>query len=124
MNNIKNIGLLCSLLSIVPAVANPILSENETAFQLGFPQVIVDKLNEYITGVEGHESYGAFSYILSGDSSLHVEIQKEFWTTIGAMAPYVDISVKTRKARLIDANLVSVAKTLLELHTNAVSCHL
>jgi hypothetical protein len=51
---------------------------------------------------------------------LHLEIQKEFWTTIGAMAPYVDISVKTRKARLVNANLVGVAKTLLELHTNAV----
>jgi hypothetical protein len=124
MNKIKNISLLCALLSAGSAVAElgPILSSDGTSFQLNFPQEIVNQLNEFIAGVASHESYEAFSYTPSSNGSLHLEIQKEFWTTIGAMAPYVDISVKTRKARLVNANLVGVAKTLLELHANAASC--
>ncbi|MDR2420209.1 MAG: hypothetical protein LBD40_02780 [Puniceicoccales bacterium] len=94
MNKTKNISLLCALLSASPAVAEPILSPDGTSFQLNFPPVIVDKLNEFITGVEGHERYGAFLYAPSSNGSLHLEIQREFWTTIGATAPYVDISPK------------------------------
>jgi hypothetical protein len=128
MNNIRNISLLCSLLSIVPAVADPILSEDETAFQLGFPQVIVDKLNKYIAGVEGHENYEAFGYktIAYGNKFLCEEIGicPSFARIAEAMGPYFNISQAEFKSRMSCGNLVSLAKTLLKLNEEKIAFHI
>ncbi|MDR2420472.1 MAG: hypothetical protein LBD40_04190 [Puniceicoccales bacterium] len=116
---IRNISLLCVLLSLSAGSAvaepGPILSPDGTAFQLNFPQVIVDELNKFIVGVEGHERYGAFINASSGPLSCE-NVQQEFWKTIGATAPYIDISPKKRESLLTFENLIRTAQTLLILN--------
>jgi hypothetical protein len=125
MNKIRNISMLCALLSAGSAVADPILSEDGTAFQLGFPQVIVDKLNEYITGVEGHENYGAFPYQTEFDdhssSCKEIGICTSFREVAEAMLPSFEVTRKERRRRLEQENLVSTAKTLLELNEKEIT---
>jgi hypothetical protein len=122
MNKIKNISLLCAcaLLSAGSAVADPgpILSPDGTSFQLNFPSVIMDKLNEFIAGVEGQERYEPFGHkvVTLNGLSLCEAIHKDFWTTIQATAPYINIPPKKRADRLSAKNLVSMAKTLLWLN--------
>jgi hypothetical protein len=117
--------MLCALLSAGSAVADPILSEDETAFQLGFPQVIVDKLNEYIAGVEGHENYGAFLYQTEFDghssSCKEVGVCTSFREVAEAMLPSFEVTRKERRRRLEQENLVSTAKTLLELNEKEIT---
>jgi hypothetical protein len=114
MNKIRNISLLCALLSAGSAVAEPgpILSEDGTSFQLNFPPVIVDKLNEFIAGVEGQEGHEAFI----SDPLLCENVQPEFWKTIEATAPYISISPEKRESLLTSRNLACTAQTLLILN--------
>jgi hypothetical protein len=113
-NKIRNISLLCALLSAGSAVAEPgpILSEDKTSFLLNFPQVIVDKLNEFIIGVEGH---GPLVDISNGLSSCE-NVQEKFWKTIEATAPYINISSEKRESLLTSENLVYTVQALLYLN--------
>ncbi|MDR3143701.1 MAG: hypothetical protein LBT57_02555 [Puniceicoccales bacterium] len=130
MSKIRNISLFCALLSAGFAGADdehylspklgPILSADKTHLQLNFPQEIVDKLNKFIAGVKGHERYGAFLCIPSSNNSLRWRIQKEFWMTIGAMAPYINMQPEKRESLLSSENLVRTAQTLLSLHDSKI----
>jgi hypothetical protein len=127
MNKIRNISLLCALLSAGSAVAEPgpILSEDGASFQLNFPKAIVNKLKEFINGVEGHEGYGAFLYqIESSNNRLlckEVGICTSFRTMAEAMLPYFNISQEEYQRRMSNENLVCTAKTLLELNENKIT---
>jgi hypothetical protein len=103
MNKIKSISMFCALLSVGSAVANPILSEDKSAFQLNFPQEIKDKLSEFISSVCETEPYE--------DACDELPLPLEI---IDAMTPCIDISFKERKSRLTKSNLVSVARALLK----------
>jgi hypothetical protein len=116
MNKIKNISLLCVLLSAGSAAANPTLTEDGTAFQLNFPSIIVGKLNEFIAGVEGH---GPFIDTSSGALSCE-NVQQEFWQIVEAMAPYIDIAPERRESLLSFENLVRTAQTLLMLNNAGI----
>jgi hypothetical protein len=120
---IRNISLLCVLLSLSAGSAvaepGPILSPDGTAFQLNFPQVIVDELNKFVGGVEGHERYGAFFYQVepsdNGPLCQEVGICAPFRAIAEAMMPYFNISQEERQRRMSCESLVRTAKTLLEL---------
>jgi hypothetical protein len=127
MSKIKNISLLCALLSVGSAIADPgpILSEDGTTFQLNFPSVIVDELNEFVAGVEGHEGYEAFPYQVesSSDGLLCKEegIYPSFRATAEAMLPCFNIPQEEFESRMSDENRAGVAKTLLELDNKKIS---
>jgi hypothetical protein len=122
MSKIKNISLLCVLLSAGSAIADPgpILSEDGKTFQLNFPPAIVDKLNEFVSTTEeqNQKSYEAFPYkvvVTASGSSLCEAIHKDFWMIIQATAPYIDVSSTKRESLLSSENLVRTARTLLIL---------
>jgi hypothetical protein len=119
--------MLCALLSADSAVADPILSEDGTAFQLGFPQVIVDKLNKFVDSIQKSSepiinTKDCEPFIDTSCNSLSCEkIQKKFWMIIGAMAPYIDIEPGRRESLLSSKNLIRVAQTLLILNEKKIS---
>ena len=127
MNKIKNISLLCAcaLLSAGSAVADPgpILSPDGTSFQLNFPPIIVDRLNEFIAGVEQNNGpHDIYAIELSDDGNkLLTSIDQEFPKTVGAMVPYIDLAWEEIQARLQEANVTRVYKTLLQLQDSHIS---
>jgi hypothetical protein len=117
-NKIRNISLLCTLLSVGSAAANPgpILSEDGTTFQLNFPPVIVDKLKGFIDGIGGHEGYKAFSYEIESGSLELIALDQNFFTTAEAMVPYMGLPWDEIQTRLQKSNVIGVCKTLLEIN--------
>jgi hypothetical protein len=117
MNKIRNISLLCALLSASPAVAEPILSPDGTSFQLNFPPVIVEKLNEFITGVEQNTGpCDIYAIELSGDKLTGID--PEFPKTAEAMVPYIDLPWKEIQGRLQEVNVTRIYKTLVQLNND------
>jgi hypothetical protein len=128
MSKMRNFSLLCALLlSAGSAVAEsgPILSADGIYFQLNFPQEIVDKLNEFITGVKGHERYGAFLYQIEPSNNVllckELGICPPFVRIAEAMIPRFNISQKEFENRMSDGNLVSLTKTLLKLNAQKIT---
>jgi hypothetical protein len=116
MNKIKNISLLCALLSAGSAAANPILTEDGTAFRLNFPQEIVDEFNRFIAGVEQGKSRPCDTYAIELSGNRLTSIDQGFPKTVEAMVPYIDLPWEEVQTRLQETNVARVYKTLVQLH--------
>jgi hypothetical protein len=122
-NKAKNTAALCVLLVAGSVVANPIYSEDRTAFQLNFPIEIQEELSKFISSIEdkNHEHCAAFFYEIDPESlKLKGEIQEDFLAITEAMTPYIDLPWEDIQSRLQELSIVRVYKTLWQLNDQTV----
>jgi hypothetical protein len=128
MSKMRNISLLCALLSAAGAddeyylspKPGPRLSADGIYFQLNFPPVIVAKLREFIAGVEGKNKRPCDIYAIEASGERLTSLDQEFSKTVEAMVPFITLPWEEMQTRLQETNVVRVYKTLLKFHNDKV----